>query len=112
MNETASVAAKKQKAHWSYLPWEALEAVVRVFDFGAKKHAPRGWEAVPDAIAVYKDAAQRHLSAMMRGETTDPETGEFHAAHLACCALVIVWHEIKAADEAAIRDANSGGNHG
>lgn len=90
-----SLSEKQSKPHWSYLPWEALEAVVRVFDFGATKYEPRGWETVPDAISTYRDAAQRHLAAMMRGELRDPETGELHAAHLASCALIIAWHQLR-----------------
>lgn len=90
-----SVAAKRAKLRWTIIPWEPLSAAVRVFDFGAKKHSPRGWETVPDAIEVYKDAAARHFDKIMLGEVLDPDTGEPHAVHLACCALVIAWHQMR-----------------
>ena len=90
-----SIVAKRQKVRWTILPWEALSSVARVFDYGAKKHSPRGWETVPNAIDVYKDAAARHMERIMLGEVLDPDTGEPHAAHLACCALVIAWHQMR-----------------
>lgn len=90
---TEKIKEKSTKPRYSLLPWEALARVVAVFEFGAVKHSVHGWKTVPDAIQIYKDAAARHLAAMMRGEWYDSETHESHAAHLACCALIIVWHQ-------------------
>jgi hypothetical protein len=90
-----NVGLKVAKDLWTLLPWEALESVVRVMMIGAKKYRPRGWEDVPNVIEVYKNAAARHLSAMMRGEVWDAESNEPHAAHLACCALIVTWHQLR-----------------
>lgn len=88
-----ALAVKTSKPHWTYLPWRALRAVSRVMEFGARKHSPRGWEDVPNVIEVYKNSLANHLAAMMLGEMVDPESGELHSAHAACCALIIAEHE-------------------
>lgn len=95
-----SMAQKRTKLRWSFLPWEALTEVVEVFGYGARKHSPRGWADLEPqgAIQDYKDAAQRHLAAMMQGEVWDAETGRLHAAHLACCALIVAYHQLKTTD--------------
>ena len=65
-------------------PW-AHEQMVNVLTAGAKKYAERNWErgmAWSKVIASLK----RHLNAIEKGEDYDPETGELHAAHIACNA--------------------------
>jgi len=63
----------------------AHEQMVRVLTKGAIKYSDRNWEkgmAWSNIIASLK----RHLNAIERGEDFDPETGELHAAHVACNA--------------------------
>lgn len=72
------------------LPPLALEAVGRVLTFGARKYAPENWRKVPDAKARYLDATLRHVVSYMKGERMDPETGESHLAHAACCLLFLL----------------------
>lgn len=65
-------------------PW-AHEQMVNVLTVGANKYAERNWEkgmTWSNVIASLK----RHLNAIEKGEDYDPETGELHAAHLACNA--------------------------
>lgn len=94
MNDPAAPPSAR-KVRWFIVPWDALRQVAEVFEFGARKYKPRGWETVPDAVENYRDAAQRHLAAMFVGEVRDPESGFLHASHLACCALVIAWHQLR-----------------
>jgi hypothetical protein len=79
-----------KKPRWSLLPWKALGEVVAVLEYGAKKYAPDNWRIVPGAVARYKDAAQRHMAAILIGEDKDPETGLRHAAHAVCCLLYLL----------------------
>ena len=65
----------------------ALLEVAKVTTKGAAKYTPRGWETVPNGIERYTDAMDRHHLYELAGETKDPETGLFHAAHLAWNAL-------------------------
>ena len=64
----------------SLLPIEALQAVSRVYAFGAEKYDRHNWRKGYDWHLSY-DAVQRHLMAFWAGEDTDPESGEPHLAH-------------------------------
>ena len=77
------------KPDYTLLPWDSVEQVVRVLDYGAKKYARDNWRYVDDASTRYMAAAMRHLSAYMQGQEFDPETGINHLAH-ACCSLLFV----------------------
>ncbi len=81
------------KLKWSLLPFEALEEVVEVLTFGAKKYAPDNWKFVPDADARYMDAAFRHIVSYMQGHKYDGETGSNHLAHAVCCLLFKLWFD-------------------
>ncbi len=81
------------KLQWSLVPWEALEEVVEVLMFGAKKYERDNWKYVDDANRRYNDAALRHLIAANTGEALDPESGKHHKAHAICCLLFDLWLE-------------------
>lgn len=81
------------KPQWSLLPFEALEEVVDVLTYGAKKYAPDNWKHVPDADARYMDAAFRHMAQYMQGNMHDEETGNNHLAHAVCCLLFKLWFD-------------------
>ncbi len=68
-------------------PW-AHEQMVNVLTKGSLKYAERNWEK---GMAWSKVLAslERHLNAIKKGEDYDIETGELHAAHLACNAHFI-----------------------
>ena len=78
------------KPRWSLLPRGSIAAILRVLEYGARKYAEGGWAHVPDARRRYYDAAQRHLETWWGGEETDPESGEPHLAHAACCLLFLL----------------------
>lgn len=75
------------------LPPVALLSVAKVLTFGAKKYKAHGWRTV-DKRSRYAAAIQRHLLAWQSGETTDPESGLPHLAHLACSALFLLEAEL------------------
>src|SRR3990170_2880042 len=77
------------KVRWDLMPWEALEAVARVITAGAAKYGERNWEG-GYAWGRLFGAAMRHLSKWWLGEDRDPETGESHLAHAACCVLFLL----------------------
>lgn len=91
--------ADSGKPRWSLLVRgapRALEAVVRVLTFavrpvqeGGKGYVPHSWQRVPNGRERYEDALLRHLSAIHRGEESDPESGESHWAHVATNALFL-----------------------
>lgn len=73
------------KDDYSLIPPKALAGLVRVLTFGARKYARDNWRFVPDRRTRYFSAAMRHMWAWFRGEKNDPETGENHLHHAACC---------------------------
>lgn len=78
------------KADYTLVPWDALEQIVKVLEFGAKKYARENWRHVPDARRRYLAASVRHLAAYMNGEAKDTETGLSHIAHAGCCVLFLL----------------------
>jgi len=83
----------KDKPDYTLLPWDAVEEIVKVLDYGAKKYARDNWRYVDDAEVRYLAAAFRHLAAYARGETADPETNLSHLAHVGCCILFLLSME-------------------
>ena len=81
MNEMQGKKFDQNKPRMSLLPKGALNAVIRVLEFGATKYQADGWKHVPDAKTRYYDAMQRHIEAWWNGEQKDTETGEHHLAH-------------------------------
>lgn len=77
------------KLRWSLLPLGALQDVVKVLEFGAKKYAPDNWKYVDQAEERYWNAAMRHIVAYKLESPTDSETGLSHLAHAVCCLLYI-----------------------
>jgi hypothetical protein len=79
------------KDRMDLLPPTALRAVARVLEFGAKKYAPWAWAKTGGmAWGRLYGAAQRHLGAWWEGEDKDPESGESHLAHAACCVIFLL----------------------
>ncbi len=68
----------------------ALEQTALVLAFGKKKYAAHNWRGGIGYSRLIA-AALRHTFAILRGEDNDPESGLPHAAHLACCAMFLIW---------------------
>lgn len=84
------------KLPWHLLPPDALDAVLRVLDYGADKYGARNWEKGMDWSRPFS-ALMRHMWAWWRGEDADSETGESHLAHAACCILFLLAYHIRGA---------------
>lgn len=78
------------KPDYSLIPPRALNDLVKVLTFGAKKYDRDNWKKVENAEQRYFAASQRHLWAVLRGETHDPESGEHHYAHALCCIMYLL----------------------
>ena len=79
-NKKEGVKYDKTKPDYSLLPPTALDDVVKVLT----------WKKLDNLEDRYFAAAQRHLWAVMRGETHDPESGEHHYAHALCCIMYLL----------------------
>ena len=62
------------------IPPDVILRLARVYQYGAKKYAPRNWEKGMDWSRMY-DSAMRHLLAFWNGEDLDPESGLPHIDH-------------------------------
>lgn len=78
------------KLDYTLVPWDGLEEVVKVLEFGARKYARDNWQHVEGGMQRYQAAAFRHLIAYNQGEKADPETGLSHLAHAGCCLLFLL----------------------
>lgn len=74
---------------YDLLPRQGLDAIARVFAFGATKYADNNWRRGYEWSKSYA-ALQRHLTAFWDGETVDPESGESHLAHAGFHVLAIL----------------------
>ena len=82
-----------EKLPWDLLPLDALEGIVRVLEFGARKYAPNSWQQVKDARRRYTAAMRRHQVAIDAGETYDSDSLLPHIYHVACNAMFLSWFE-------------------
>ena len=55
---------------------------MRVYTEGAKKYADNSWQNIPDGFERYRAALLRHMTAYMKGERYDKETGLMHLAQI------------------------------
>lgn len=78
------------KLDYTLVPWDGLEDVVRVLEFGANKYSRDNWRKVENAEARYMAAAFRHMVAHQGGEVNDPESNLPHLAHAGCCILFML----------------------
>jgi len=83
------------KPMMNLLPFESLEAVAMILNYGAKTYGKNTWQKVENAKERYEAALLRHLTVHKKGEKTDKESGLSHLAHLACNALFMLWFEIQ-----------------
>lgn len=66
----------------------AIELVSEVAEYGATKYSLHNWKHGLTYRTI-TGSLLRHLSAYMRGESTDEESGELHLGHIAWNALAL-----------------------
>ncbi|MEO9257050.1 MAG: dATP/dGTP diphosphohydrolase domain-containing protein, partial [Crocinitomicaceae bacterium] len=80
------------KLRWSLVDFDALEDMVKVLDFGSKKYADNNWKKGLKTTEIF-ESIMRHLSAYMRGEEFDLESGLPHTGHILCNAMFLSYME-------------------
>lgn len=76
----------------------ALQAVIQVASFGARKYSRHNWLHVPEAPTRYEDALHRHLLAA-QVEPLDPDSGLSHMAHAAWNTLAVLELALREQEE-------------
>lgn len=81
------------KVDWTLVPFEALEGMVKVLEFGAKKYAAWNWtEGGGFKWTRLVGSCLRHLFAWARGQDNDPESGLSHIYHAQCNLLFLAYY--------------------
>lgn len=71
------------------IPPEAVEEEAKVWAHGASKYGVHNWRKGLKSVRILS-ALLRHAFAIVRGEDRDVETGCLHAAHIRCCAAMLI----------------------
>lgn len=96
-DEALKYDSKKPRMELLSVP--ALIEISKVLTYGADKYTvgdvsgAHNWRKGFKWSRLY-GAALRHLTAHMDGDDTDPESGLSHLAHLGCCVMFLLEHEI------------------
>lgn len=91
---TQGVKNDTNKPRMELLSHVAMLEIAKVMGFGAAKYSSDNWRS-GFAWRRLIGAAMRHLSAYSDGEDKDPESGISHLAHVGCCIMFLLEHEIK-----------------
>jgi hypothetical protein len=83
----------QEKPRFSLLPISALQEVMHVMGYGAKKYAEHNYSK-GERNTTYTDAAHRHLLAYQMGENIDLESNRHHLAHAVACILMGLDNEL------------------
>ena len=90
---TFAVKHDEGKTDWSLMPFEAIEEINKVLDFGAKKYAAHNWRSGTGfKYTRVLSSLLRHTFAWARGEDLDPESGLSHLAHMGCNVVFLIYY--------------------
>ena len=93
LNDSIALKHDGEKIPLALLPFESLEEIAKVLDFGSQKYSDWNWTKGFKWSRLYSSTL-RHLFAHMRGENKDPETGLSHLAHAGANVLFLIYHEL------------------
>jgi hypothetical protein len=79
----------ENKAPLALIPPEAVEEEGRVWGMGAKKYGQHNFRSGICYTRILS-ALLRHTYAIIKGEDRDQESGLLHAAHVRCCAAMLI----------------------
>lgn len=97
MTLTEGVKNDQEKLRWDLVPWDAVEPIVAVLNFGAVKYAADNWAKGICYRRVFA-ALIRHLTAwftapLLGQDGKDPESGLSHLSHAGCCLFFLLAYE-------------------
>ena len=82
------------KVPFSMISPAAQEAEARVMALGAEKYGAYNFVDNQMLASTYANAMLRHLLQWWAGETSDPESGQPHLAHLRACTAILIEQEV------------------
>lgn len=78
------------KVKWSLVNYTALEPMVRVLEFGAKKYSAHNWMKGLKYSEIC-ESLLRHTYSFIEGEDNDPESKLEHIGHILCNAMFLSY---------------------
>jgi hypothetical protein len=78
------------KIKWSLVSWKALEPMVEVLMFGAKKYSAFNWSKGLSYNEIC-ESMLRHIHAFIQGEDNDSESKLTHTGHILCNAMFLSY---------------------
>lgn len=78
------------KLKWSLVPFRALEPMVDVLMFGAKKYAPNNWKKGLPYTEIC-ESLLRHTYSFLNGQNRDKESRLLEVGHILCNALFLSY---------------------
>ena len=96
--ETSSMGSKalkydENKVDWSLIPVEAMEEVLKVFQYGERKYARWNFRNGFNSNRLIASCL-RHVTSWQKGIDLDEETGLSHLSHAVCCLLMLRTNQI------------------
>lgn len=88
--EVGAMKFDANKPRMGLLEPEFLEGMANVLGFGASKYAAMNWKKGISSERLY-GSLLRHITASMKGEDIDPESGLEHLHHAACNLMFLSW---------------------
>lgn len=82
----------QNKLDWSLIPWDSVEEILKVLEFGKIKYSSWNW-STGEGFKYTRvfNSLIRHLFAWIRGEDLDPESGLSHLAHAGCNIFFLIY---------------------
>lgn len=86
----------ENKLEWEMMPEDALEEVMKVFQYGKRKYAAWNWLDYAEDVkwTRYTNALERHLKKFKRGQDIDEESSLYELAHMGCNILMLLQYQI------------------
>ena len=92
--EPTPIKYDNSKTDWSLMPFEAVEEINKVLEFGAQKYSAHNWKTGKGfKYSRVLNSLLRHVFAYIRGEDRDPESGLSHLAHAGCNIVFLLYYE-------------------
>jgi hypothetical protein len=93
VDHEVAVKHDQDKTDWSLMPFECVEEINKVLDFGAKKYAAHNWRTGSGfSYTRVISSLLRHTFAWIRGEDLDPESGLSHLSHMGCNVIFLIYY--------------------
>lgn len=92
VTDKSAVKFDNGKLDWSLMPWDSVEEILKVLEFGKIKYSAWNWSSGEGfKYSRVFNSLIRHLFAWFRGEDIDPESGLSHLSHAGCNILFLIY---------------------